>query len=133
MHWWLRDSILSLLTLGVRLMPWRGRPASIQTSQRFAAAGSDDADFDVDDCGSYDMYFGLKAPVGTRPAGVETLLGKSWLVALRMYLVAPRMYDLKERRIENTWRPGEFERLPKEAASPPIGRSVRCCACADSG
>ncbi|MCP5527171.1 MAG: DUF1214 domain-containing protein [Verrucomicrobiales bacterium] len=52
--------------------------------------------------GSYDIYFGPSAPGGYERNWLETVPGKGWFVAFRVY--APL-----EPWIEKTWRPGEIE------------------------
>ena len=54
------------------------------------------------DDGSYDIYFGPTAPKGFENNWLETIPGKGWFVALRMY-------GPLEPWIEKTWRPGEIE------------------------
>ncbi len=60
--------------------------------------------------GSYDVYFGPKAPEGKEGNWLATMPGKSWFCILRMY-------GPLEPWINKTWRPGEIELVEK-----PIGR-----------
>jgi hypothetical protein len=53
--------------------------------------------------GSFDLYFGPKAPAGFEKNWLETIPGKSFFVALRLY-------GPLEPWIEKTWRPSEIER-----------------------
>jgi hypothetical protein len=50
--------------------------------------------------GSYDIYFGPEAPAGYENNWLQTIPGKGWFVALRMY-------GPLEAWIEKTWRPSE--------------------------
>ena len=52
--------------------------------------------------GSYDVYFAPKAPKGKENNWLQTVPGKSWWLALRMY-------GPLEPWIDQTWRPGEIE------------------------
>ena len=52
--------------------------------------------------GSYDVYFGPKAPKGQENNWVQTVPGKSWSVILRLYGPLEAWYN-------KTWRPGEIE------------------------
>jgi hypothetical protein len=49
-----------------------------------------------------EVYFGPKPPEGFENNWLETVPGKGWFVALRMY-------GPLEPWIEKTWRPGEIE------------------------
>jgi hypothetical protein len=52
--------------------------------------------------GSYDVYFGPKAPAGKEKNWLKTIPGKSWFIILRMY-------GPLQPWIDKTWRPGEIE------------------------
>ena len=52
--------------------------------------------------GSYDVYFGPEAPAGKEGNWLQTISGKSWWLALRMY-------GPLQPWIDQTWRPGEIE------------------------
>ncbi len=52
--------------------------------------------------GSYDIYFGPKAPKGFENNWLETISGKSWFTAIRMY-------GPEESWIKKEWRPSEIE------------------------
>jgi hypothetical protein len=54
--------------------------------------------------GSYDLYFGPKAPAGKESNWVETIPGKSWFQLFRLYGPLQPWVDL-------TWRLNEFEPL----------------------
>ena len=76
--------------------------SQLQTSQKFPTVGSQTEGIRKNDDGSYDIYFGPKAPAGYENNWLETIPGKGWFVALRMY-------GPLEPWIEKTWRPGEIE------------------------
>jgi hypothetical protein len=74
----------------------------LQTSQLFPTKGSLTEGVEQNEDGSYDLYFGPKAPKGKDGNWLETVPGKSWFCILRMY-------GPLEPWIEKTWRPGEIE------------------------
>jgi hypothetical protein len=74
----------------------------LQTSQPFPTVGSQDKGFVKNKDGSYDIFFGPKAPKSKEKNWLETIPGKSWFTILRMY------GPLKP-WINKTWRPGEIE------------------------
>ena len=74
----------------------------LQTNQPFPTVGSQTKGFMKNKDGSYDLYFGPKAPKGKESNWLETLPGKSWFSILRMY-------GPLEPWIDKTWRPGEIE------------------------
>jgi hypothetical protein len=74
----------------------------LQTSQRFPTVGSQTEGIRQNADGSYDIYFGPKPPEGFENNWLETIPGKGWFVALRMY-------GPLEPWIEKSWRPGEIE------------------------
>ncbi|WP_417514603.1 DUF1254 domain-containing protein [Marinobacter sp.] len=74
----------------------------LQTSQPFPTLGSQDSSFEKNADGSYDLYFGPKAPKGKEGNWLQTLPGKSWFAILRMY-------GPLEPWINKTWRPSEIE------------------------
>jgi len=74
----------------------------LQTSQPFPTAGSQSEGFQKNSDGSYDVYFGPRAPKGHENNWLETIPGKSWFVILRMY-------GPLQPWIDKTWRPGEIE------------------------
>ena len=80
--------------------------SQLQTSQSFPTVGRQTEGIRQNDDGSYDIYFAPKAPEGYENNWLETVPGKSWFVALRMY--GPLMPWL-----EQTWRPGEGERVDR--------------------
>jgi hypothetical protein len=76
--------------------------SQIQTNQKFPTVGSQTKGLRKNDDGSYDIYFGPTAPKGYENNWLETIPGKGWFVALRLY-------GPLEPWIEKTWRPGEIE------------------------
>ncbi|ART82114.1 hypothetical protein CBP31_05305 [Oceanisphaera profunda] len=74
----------------------------LQTSQAFPTVGSQDKGIEKNADGSYDLYFGPKAPAGKENNWLATVPGKSWFVILRMY-------GPLEPWINKTWRPSEIE------------------------
>jgi hypothetical protein len=76
--------------------------SQLQTSQKFPTVGSQTEGIKQNADGSFDIYFGPKAPNGYEKNWLETVPGKGWFVALRMY-------GPLEPWIEKTWRPGEIE------------------------
>ena len=76
----------------------------LQTSQPFPTVGSQSKGIQKNSDGSFDVYFGPKAPAGKEGNWLATVPGKSWFTILRMY-------GPLEPWINKTWRPGEIERL----------------------
>jgi len=74
----------------------------LQTSQKLPTVGSQTEGIRQNADGSYDIYFGPRPPEGFENNWLETVPGKGWFVALRMY-------GPLEPWIEKTWRPGEIE------------------------
>ena len=74
----------------------------LQTSQAFPTVGSQTEGLKQNEDGSYDIYFASKPPKGYENNWLETVPGKGWFVALRLY-------GPLEPWIEKTWRPGEIE------------------------
>ena len=78
--------------------------SQLQTSQRFPTVGSQSKGIEKNADGSYDIYFGPKAPSGKEGNWLATVPGKSWFTILRMY-------GPLEPWINKTWRPSEIERV----------------------
>ena len=74
----------------------------LQTSQPFPALDSISGNFKKNADGSVDIYFGPKAPKGMESNWLETIPGKSFFVAYRMF-------GPLEPWINKTWRPSEVE------------------------
>jgi hypothetical protein len=74
----------------------------LQTGQALPTIGSQTEGLRKNPDGSFDIYFGPKAPEGYENNWLETVPGKGWFVGLRMY-------GPLEPWIEKTWRPSEIE------------------------
>ena len=74
----------------------------LQTNQKYPSVDSNTEGLKKNRDGSFTIYFGPKAPKGYENNWIETVSGKSWFVALRMYS------PLKP-WIDQTWRPSEIE------------------------
>ncbi len=76
--------------------------SQLQTDQQFPTLGSQSKGFQQNADGSYDVYFASEPPEGQESNWLQTIPGKSWFVALRMY-------GPLQPWIDQTWRPGEIE------------------------
>ena len=76
----------------------------LQTGQQYPALDSLGGKLKKNTDGSIDVFFAPKAPKGMESNWLETLPGKSYWVALRMYGPLEPWFD-------KTWRPGEVEML----------------------
>jgi hypothetical protein len=76
--------------------------SQIQTDQQFPTLGSKAKGLQKNPDGSYDIFFGPKAPPGKESNWLQTIPGDGWFAALRMY-------GPLEAWIKQTWRPGEIE------------------------
>jgi hypothetical protein len=76
--------------------------SQLQTGQAFPTVGSNSTSIAANADGSYDLYFGPKAPEGKEGNWLQTVPGKSWFTILRLY-------GPLEPWINKTWRPGEIE------------------------
>jgi hypothetical protein len=76
--------------------------SQLQTSQPFPTVGSQTDGLKENKDGSYDLYFGPKAPEGYENNWLETIPGKGWFVGFRMY-------GPEQAWIDKIWRPGEIE------------------------
>jgi hypothetical protein len=74
----------------------------LQTDQRFPTLDSYREGMKKNADGSIDVYFSPKAPKGQESNWLQTIPGKAWFVALRMYGPLQPWLD-------QTWRPGEIE------------------------
>ena len=77
--------------------------SQLQTDQRFPSVDSLQ-DLKQNGDGSYDIYFGPEAPEGYEKNWLQTIPGKSWFTALRMY-------GPLEEWLNRSWRPSEVEPL----------------------
>ena len=76
--------------------------SQLQTDQVYPTVGSQDDGFKQNEDGSYDIYFAPDAPVGMEKNWLQTIHGKSWFVAFRLY-------GPEQAWIDKTWRPSEIE------------------------
>ena len=76
--------------------------SQLQTDQKFPTIGSQTDGLKMNADGSYDIYFSPEAPAGFENNWLQTIPGKSWFGALRMY-------GPLEAWIDKTWRPSEIE------------------------
>jgi hypothetical protein len=75
--------------------------SQLQTDQVYPTVGSQTEGIRMNEDGSYDIYFGPEAPAGYENNWLQTIPGKGWFVALRMY-------GPLEPWIEKTWQPSEL-------------------------
>jgi len=75
--------------------------SQLQTNQAFPTIGSQTEGLKQNEDGSFDIYFGQEAPQGYENNWLQTIPGKSWFVALRLY-------GPLQPWIDKTWRPSEI-------------------------
>jgi hypothetical protein len=80
--------------------------SQLQTDQQFPTLGSQTEGVQPNPDGSYDIYFAPEPPAGKAGNWLQTIPGKSWWLALRMY-------GPLEPWIDQSWRPGEIELMEK--------------------
>jgi hypothetical protein len=78
--------------------------SQLQTEQPFPARNNKRHNLDVNADGSVDIYFGPTAPAGKVDNWIQTVPGKGWFAALRLYGPLEPWFD-------KTWRPGEIDLL----------------------
>ena len=76
--------------------------SELQTGQPFPSKNTTRDKLITNEDGSFDLYFGPKAPKGKGANWIQTVPGKGWLSLLRLYSPTEAWYD-------KTWRPGEIE------------------------
>ena len=76
--------------------------APFPSSQPLPSVGSQTKGLKKNSDGSYDIYFGPKAPKGFENNWLETIPGRSWFTAIRMY-------GPLDPWIKKEWRPSEIE------------------------
>ncbi|MGN6540317.1 MAG: DUF1254 domain-containing protein [Ginsengibacter sp.] len=76
--------------------------SQLQTDQHWPALNSHDTGFRLNEDGSADVYFGPEAPAGKEKNWIQTIPGKGWNTAIRLYGPLEPWFD-------KTWRPGEIE------------------------
>ncbi len=79
--------------------------SELQTGQPFPSKQSQRDSMVKNPDGSIDLYFGPKAPAGLEANWIQTIPGKGWFSLLRLYSPTEAWFD-------QSWRPGEIERLP---------------------
>lgn len=76
--------------------------AMLQTDQQFPGIDNNKQGLKQNADGSYDVYFGPKAPAGQEANWIQSVPGKSWNMILRLYGPLDPWFD-------KTWRPGDPE------------------------
>ena len=76
--------------------------SQLQTDQQFPTLGSQTEGIQTNADGSYDIYFAPEPPEGKEGNWLQTIPGKSWWLALRIY-------GPLEPWVDQSWRPGEIE------------------------
>jgi hypothetical protein len=76
--------------------------AMLQTDQQFPGIDNNKKGLVQNADGSYDIYFGPKAPAGKQGNWLQTVPEKGWNVIFRLYGPLQPWFD-------KTWRPGEIE------------------------
>ncbi|MCG6859882.1 MAG: DUF1214 domain-containing protein [Chromatiaceae bacterium] len=77
----------------------------LQTDQQAPSVSSQNKGVKVNQDGSVDVFFGLKAPAGMENNWVQTIPGKGWFMILRLYGPLKPWFN-------GTWQPGEIELQP---------------------
>ncbi|MBL4558388.1 MAG: DUF1214 domain-containing protein [Rhodobacteraceae bacterium] len=80
----------------------RRRGRNCRPTNRFRDETNQRHDMDVNPDGSIDLYFGPEAPEGKDANWIQTVPGKGWFTALRLYGPLEPWFD-------RTWRPGEIQ------------------------
>ena len=74
----------------------------LETDQKLAGIDSNNPSVKPNNDGSYTIWFGPKAPEGHEGNWIQTMPGKSFFAALRLYGPLEPWFD-------KTWKPGDFE------------------------
>jgi len=74
----------------------------LQTDQRFPGVDSNKEGLQQNADGSFDVYFGPKAPEGQENNWIQTIPGKGWNTIFRLYGPLEPFYN-------KTWKPGDPE------------------------
>jgi hypothetical protein len=74
----------------------------LQTDQQFPSLSSQRTDLIFNADQSLDIYFGPEAPLGKESNWIQTIPGKSWCAAFRLYGPLEPWFN-------KTWKPGEIE------------------------
>jgi hypothetical protein len=86
--------------------------SELQTSQPFPSKNSQRDALELNPDGSMDLWFGPAAPAGHERNWIATIPGKGWFAILRLYGPLEPWFD-------QTWRPGELERLDRSPGTMP--------------
>jgi len=78
--------------------------SQLQTDQQFPSIGSQKKGVETNADGSIDVFFGPEPPSGKESNWIQTWPEKGWNVILRLYGPLQSWFD-------QTWRPGEIERV----------------------
>ena len=84
----------------------------LQTDQQFPSISSYTRGVVVNPDTSVEIYFGPKPPHSTEQNWIQSIPGKSWFLALRLYGPLESWFD-------KTWQPGDIEELPEIDAVEP--------------
>lgn len=76
----------------------------LQTDQQFPSISSAKGKVEQNDDGSWDIFFGPKAPDGKENNWIQTIPGKGWNMLFRLYGPLQPWFD-------RTWRPGDAEQV----------------------
>lgn len=76
-----------------------------QSNQQFPSVSSQDKTVQKNVDGSFDVYFGPKAPAGKESNWIQTVPGQTWFTILRLYGPLEPWFN-------KTWQPGEIELQP---------------------
>jgi hypothetical protein len=76
--------------------------SELRTDQPFPSKNNARDALVYNDDGSFDLYFGPRAPAGKERNWIQTVPGKGWFCLLRLYSPTEAWYEGK-------WLPGEFE------------------------
>ena len=79
--------------------------SQLQTDQQFPTLDTYTEGLQKNEDGSYTIYFGPEAPAGQESNWLQTIPGKSWFIALRIY-------GPEQPWIDQSWKPGEIELVP---------------------
>lgn len=78
--------------------------SELQTSQPFPSRNNKRDKLAINADGSVDLYFGPEAPEGKEANWIQTVPGKGWFAIFRLYGPLEAWFD-------QTWKPGEIERV----------------------